>query len=124
MKRFPTLALLAACLLRPALAPAADTQGPTPWMLETVSEHGRQIDSLYMHILYIVVAIFVITQGLILYSVIAFRAKPGRKAQFFHGSTGVELVLAVVPAFILLYITVASVGLWRVVRMNEPGQGA
>lgn len=124
MKRFQAWYLFFACLCAPALGLAADTHGPTPWMLETVSDHGRQIDSLYVHILYIVIAIFVITQGLIIYSVIAFRAKPGRKARFFHGSNAVEVVLAIVPAVILLYITMASVGLWKVVRMNGPGKGA
>ena len=124
MKRFKTLNLLLACLLQPALALAADTKGPSIWLPETVSARGRDIDALYMHILYVVIAIFVITQGLLLYSVIAFRAKPGRKASFFHGSSGVELVLAAVPAIILLYITVSSVQLWSLVRLHGPGKDA
>jgi cytochrome c oxidase subunit 2 len=124
MKRAPALSLFLACLLAPALALAAETRGPSIWLPETVSARGRDIDALYMHILYIVIIIFVITQGLLLYSVIAFRARPGRKARFFHGSTGVELVLAVVPAVILLYITVASVGLWGLVRLHGPGKDA
>jgi heme/copper-type cytochrome/quinol oxidase subunit 2 len=93
-------------------------------MPESVSSRGREIDGLYMHILYVVIAIFVVTQGLLLYSVIKFRSKPGRKAQFFHGSAGVELVLAAVPAIILLYITVASVNLWGIVRLHGPGKDA
>jgi heme/copper-type cytochrome/quinol oxidase subunit 2 len=119
MKRFPALSLFLACLCAPVLALAADTQS-SGWMPPVVSDRGRQIDALYMHIMVIVVTIFVLTQGLLLYTIIVFRARPGHKAKFFHGSTGVELVLAAVPAFILLYITVASVQLWGLVRLKEP----
>jgi cytochrome c oxidase subunit 2 len=114
MKRNTALAGLALLLLLPSLAAAHG------WMPPAVSEAGRRIDALYMHVLYIVIVIFVITEGLLLYSVIAFRAKPGRRAQFFHGSAGVELILATIPALILLYITVVSSQLWDRVRMAEP----
>ncbi|HTB23354.1 MAG TPA: cytochrome c oxidase subunit II [bacterium] len=120
MKRFPAWSLFLACMFAPALALAVDLQGPSVWIPAAVSDRGRDIDNLYMHIMYIVIAIFVITQGLLLYSIIAFRAKPGRKATFTHGSTGVEVILAVVPAIILLYITVASVNLWKLVRLKQP----
>ena len=113
MKRITALAGLALLLL-PTLAAAHG------WMPPAVSEAGRRIDALYMHILYIVITIFVITEGLLLYSVIAFRARPGRRAQFFHGSAGVEIILATIPALILLYITVVSSRLWDRVRLAEP----
>jgi len=120
MKRFPAWSLFLACMGAPALALAADIQGSSGWIPAAVSDRGRDIDALYMHIMVIVVAIFVITQGLLLYSIIAFRAKPGRKAVFSHGSAHVEIVLALVPALILLYITVASVQLWELVRLKPP----
>jgi cytochrome c oxidase subunit 2 len=120
MKRFPALSLFLACLFAPALALATNSQGSWGWMPAAVSDRGRDIDNLYLRIMYIVIAIFVITQGLLLYSVIAFRARPGRKATFSHGSTWIEVVLAVVPAVILLYITVASVDLWKLVRLQQP----
>jgi cytochrome c oxidase subunit 2 len=119
MKRSTALAGLALLLL-PALGLAASNHGPSGWLPAEVSEAGRQIDALYMRIFWIVVVIFAATEGLLLFSVIAFRAKPGRRAQFFHGTAAVELVLATIPALILVYITVDSSRLWDRVRMEAP----
>jgi cytochrome c oxidase subunit 2 len=124
MKRLWTLAAAFAGVLLPILLLAADTKGPTGWLPAVVSARGREIDGLYLSILLIVVFIFVITEGLLLYSIIAFRYRPGRRAQFFHGSTSVELALAAVPALILLYITMASSRLWGNLRLQAPaGKG-
>lgn len=111
------LALL--CLALPALALAGATTPPSPWLPEVVSQGGRQIDHLYWVILLIVIVIFVATEGLLLYSVVAFRSRPGRKAQYFHGSTTVELILAAIPALILVYITVASSRLWTAMKLDR-----
>ena len=124
MKRLWTLAAALTALFLPAFLAAADTTGASVWLPDVVSTRGRQIDSLYMVILVIVIVIFVITEGLLLYSVIAFRSRPGRRAQFFHGSTAVELVLAAIPALILLYITLVSSRLWSDLRLQAPtGKG-
>ncbi len=102
-----------------ALAMAASTDAPSIWLPEVVSEGGRKIDYLYWVILWIVIVIFVVTEGLLLYSVIAFRAKAGRKAQYFHGSTTVELILAAIPALILVFITVSSSRLWSELKLQK-----
>jgi cytochrome c oxidase subunit 2 len=118
MKRALLFAALLALAL-PALALAGSTAAPSIWLPEVVSEGGRLIDRLYWVILIIVIVIFVVTEGLLLYSVIAFRARPGRKAQFFHGSTSVELILAAIPALILVWITVASSRLWTDLKLQR-----
>ncbi|MGH7441314.1 MAG: cytochrome c oxidase subunit II [bacterium] len=119
MKRFPALSLFLACLFAPALAVAFDTSS-SGWLPAVVSTRGREINSMYLHITAIVVAIFIITEGILLYCVIAFRARPGHKARYFHGSVIVELILAGIPALILLYITIVSARLWISVRMKQP----
>lgn len=122
------LARIAACLLGfllPALGRAAEAARPSFFMPPQVSASGREIDQLYLVILAIVTVIFVVTEGLLLYSVIAFRARPGRKASFFHGSASVELILAAIPALILLYITLASSSLWTRLKIRKnPGKEA
>jgi heme/copper-type cytochrome/quinol oxidase subunit 2 len=99
---------------------AADTHSPSVFLPDVVSASGHKINDLYMVILGIVTVIFVITEGLLLYSVIAFRARPGRRAQYFHGSTAIELVLAGVPVLILLYLTMVSSGLWSELKLHRP----
>jgi cytochrome c oxidase subunit 2 len=123
MKRSTALVGLALLLLLPAFALAANADAPSIWLPKEVSQAGKEIDALYMSVMWIVIVIFVITEGLLLYSIIAFRARPGRRAQFFHGTAAVELVLAAIPALILVYITVVSSRLWDKVRLSPPKGG-
>jgi heme/copper-type cytochrome/quinol oxidase subunit 2 len=121
MKRF---ALFLAALLSPglpvaAMAKAGSTDSPSIWIPPAVSAGGREIDHLYFIILMIVIVIFVATEGLLLFSVIKFRARPGVKAQYFHGSTSVELILAAIPAIILLFITLSSARLWSTLKLHS-----
>ncbi len=120
MKYFSTAFALLLSVFAAGSLFAADTHGPSIWIPDVVSAGGRSIDHLYMVILAIVVVIFVITEGLLLYSVIVFRARPGRRAQFFHGSTEVELVLAGIPVLILLYLTFSSGRLWSDLKLHRP----
>jgi cytochrome c oxidase subunit 2 len=121
MKRILTaLALMISCLITGAALHAAGNQGQSIWMPEVVSASGHSIDFLYKVILWIVIIIFFITEGLLLYSVIVFRARPGRRAQFFHGSTAIEVVLAGIPTLILIYITFASGRLWSDLKLHHP----
>lgn len=119
MKRQTLFAALLLSLALPALALAAGTASPSFWMPPVVSEGGRQIDHLYWVILIIVAVIFFATEGLLLYTVIAFRARPGHKARYFHGSTSVELILAAIPALILVFITVTSARLWDNLKIER-----
>ncbi|MES2201370.1 MAG: cytochrome c oxidase subunit II, partial [candidate division FCPU426 bacterium] len=99
-------------------------KGPSLYMPEVVSPMGRETDHLYMVILWIVIVIFVITEGMLVYSLFAFRDRPGHKARFFHGSTFIEVLLALFPSLILLYLTVASGSMWndlKIKRTNDKG---
>ena len=120
MKRILSAFALLLGAFSTALLHAADTKAPSVWLPDVVSPSGHQIDHLYMVILAIVAVIFVITEGLLLYSVIVFRAKPGVRAQYFHGSTAIELVLAGIPVLILLYLTFASGHLWSELKLHRP----
>jgi cytochrome c oxidase subunit 2 len=120
MKRFLTASALLCSLIFAGALQAADTHSPSIWLPASVSDNGARIDHLYMVIMTIVFVIFVITEGLLLYSVIVFRAKPGKRAQYFHGSTSIELVLAGIPTLILLYLTFVSAHLWSDLKLHRP----
>jgi heme/copper-type cytochrome/quinol oxidase subunit 2 len=120
MKHFLAALAVLTGLLAPAAAWALDTSSPTGWMPEVANNIGHTVDHLYWIILVIVIVIFLATEGLLLYSVVRFRARPGVRAQFFHGSTAIELVLAGIPTLILLYITFASGRLWADLKLRHP----
>ncbi|MGH2805746.1 MAG: cytochrome c oxidase subunit II [Actinomycetota bacterium] len=70
---------------------------------------SRDQDSLWDITFGIAVVVFVIVQGLLVYAIVRFRARPGREAAQFHGNTKVEVLLTVVPALILAGLAVPTV---------------
>lgn len=88
------------------------------------SAESRQIDALFTVMLGIGGAIFLLVQGLLLFSIVRFRAKPGDTSDgpTIHGNTTLELVWTAIPAVIVLVLVVYSYGVWvdiREVRADE-----
>jgi cytochrome c oxidase subunit 2 len=75
-----------------------------------VTEEGAQIRDLYTIVFLIAVAIFVLVEGLIIWSVIRYRRKPGDDTlpPQTHGNNIAELVWTVVPSLIVVFLFVVS----------------
>ena len=75
-----------------------------------VTEEGAQIRDLYHIVFLIAAAIFIVVEGLIIWSVIRYRRKPGDDtlpAQT-HGNNLAEMVWTVVPTLIVIFLFVIS----------------
>jgi len=75
-----------------------------------VTEEGAQIRDLYTIVFLIAAAIFVLVEGLIIWSVIRYRRKPGDDtlpAQT-HGNNVAELVWTIVPSLIVVFLFIVS----------------
>ena len=75
-----------------------------------VTEEGAQIRELYTIVFLIAAAIFFLVEGLIIWSVIRYRRKPGDDtlpAQT-HGNNLAELVWTIVPTIIVVFLFVIS----------------
>ena len=75
-----------------------------------VTEQGAQIRDLYTIVFLIAAAIFVLVEGLIIWTVIRYRRKPGDDtlpAQT-HGNNLAELVWTIVPSLIVIFLFVVS----------------
>jgi len=90
------------------------------WLPENVSTYGRDIDWLFHLIYYItgVTAILVFVTMLVF--LVMYRDRPGRKARYTHGNTTLEIVWTVVPALILVILTLLSVPAWSRIKMTMP----
>ncbi|MCB9449880.1 MAG: cytochrome c oxidase subunit II [Anaerolineaceae bacterium] len=88
------------------------------------SAQSQQIDALFKVLLVIGGAIFLLVEGLLLYSVIAFRAKPGDTADgpHIHGNTTLEIVWTAIPAVIVTVITILSYNVWVSIRAEQPDE--
>lgn len=84
------------------------------------SAEAQQIDELFRLMLGIGGAIFLLVQGLLLYSVIRFRRRPGDDTDgpTIHGNTTLELVWTAIPAVIVLALVIYSYQVW--VDITEP----
>jgi len=92
-----------------ATACASATDAPQS-SLEPAGEFSRSPDVLWNVTLAIAAVVFVLVQGALIYAIIRFRHKEGRKASQFHGNTKVEVVLTVIPALILAGLAIPTVG--------------
>ena len=75
-----------------------------------VTAEGAQIRDLYTIVFLVAVAIFLLVEGLIVWSVIRYRRKPGDDTlpPQIHGNNIAELVWTVVPTLIVIFLFVIS----------------
>jgi len=78
------------------------------------SVEAEQVDTLFRFMLFIGGAIFLLVNGLLLYSVIRFRARKGDMSDGppIQGNTTLEFTWTVIPAIIVLVLTIYSFQVW------------
>ena len=86
---------------------------------ESASTYGPKIDQIFWAIVAITGFFFFLVQGGLLCFVLKYRARPGQKASYVHGNTALEVIWTVVPALILLALTIASQRVWREIRYPD-----
>ena len=91
------------------------------WMLpESFSTFGGDVDRLYYIILWITGIIFFITESLLLYFIVRYRHKEGRKAAFEHGSNKLEIVWTLGTLVVCLAIGISSISVWNTMKVDVP----
>ena len=90
------------------------------WLPENVSTFGRDIDWLFHLIYYITGLTAILVFVTMLTFIVMYRDRPGRKARYTHGNTTLEIVWTVVPALILVILTLLSVPAWSKIKMTMP----
>jgi cytochrome c oxidase subunit 2 len=91
-----------------ALIPAvtfADSSSP----LTPASPNAVAVANLFWIIIGIAAVIFIGVEGVLFYSVIAHRDRPGRRPSQFAGNTRLELIWTAIPALILAVVLVLTV---------------
>jgi cytochrome c oxidase subunit 2 len=93
------------------LASLAACAGPFPQStLSPTSDFGVSIDHLFRGIFWWAVGVFVVVEGILLYSVIRFRHREGGPPPVqHHGHTSLEIAWTLAPALILVFIAVPTV---------------
>lgn len=88
------------------------------------SVQAQQVDALFRFMLFIGGAIFLLVNGVLLFSIIRFRAKKGDMSDGppIHGNTTLEFVWTVIPAVIVLVLTIYSFQVWTSITAPQANE--
>ena len=87
------------------------------WLLPpTASTFGVDIDRIYYIILWITGIVFVLTEVTLVYFLVRYRHRDGRRAEYIHGNVKAEVIWTVIPALIVIGIALMSKGVWAEIR--------
>lgn len=92
---------------------------PDWWLLRNPSTLGRQVDHLFLIILYITGAVFVGTQLALAWATWSGASRPGKQAIYSHGSKRLELVWTIIPAGVLVFIALYQMGTWADIKFRS-----
>ena len=78
------------------------------------SAESKSVDDLFMVLLVIGGVVFFLIQGLLVISVIAFRARPGDDSdgRSYHGNMILEIVWTIIPSLVVVFLAVISFNVW------------
>jgi len=86
---------------------------------EPISEHAAAVDGLFYLILGITTFFFVLTEGLLIYFLVRYRAREGGKSVHTHGSHGLELAWTFIPGLILFVLAALQTGTWGGIKYKS-----
>ncbi|MBI4160818.1 MAG: cytochrome c oxidase subunit II [Acidobacteria bacterium] len=90
------------------------------WLPENVSTFGGRIDFLFHLIYWITAVICLLVLAKMALFLVLYRKRPGRPAHYSHGHATLEVIWTVVPALILVALTVMSGRVWRDIKGEPP----
>lgn len=87
------------------------------WLLPPgASTFVGEIDWLYMTILVITGVAFVLTEATLVWFLVRYRGRPGRRARYTHGNARAEYLWTGVTAVVVVWIGLASAGGWHRIK--------
>ncbi len=89
------------------------------WLPPQASSFAGSIDGLFIAVLIITGLAFVIVEGGLLWFILKYRRREGRRAHYTHGSTKAEVIWTAVPAVTVVALGVISSGHWTAMRGRD-----
>ncbi len=94
------------------------------WFPENVSTFGGDVDAIFYFIYYITAFWFVLTEGVLLYFLLRYRRRPGRRAAYVTGDSLNQLAVLLIPlaiVFVLdLWIDFRGAEVWAKIKGQAP----
>ena len=98
----------------------------SPAIFDTASPPAREIEGMAWLVIGICAGIFVIVEGLLVYSIVKFRRRAGERGEpvQLYGSNPIELAWTVVPLLIVFTLGLVTIRVIRDIERTEPPEGA
>lgn len=90
------------------------------WFPPLASREGAQLDWLFDVTLWITGLAFILVHVLLGYFVIRYRARPGARAHYFPFNLKLELTYTIVPAIVMVALTVVGLQMWLGITLASP----
>jgi len=84
------------------------------------STFAGPIDSLFMIVLVITGAAFILVEGVLLYFLIRYRRRDGGKAEFTSGNRRIELTWTIIPGIMLIGLALYQYNTWLFTKVYLP----
>jgi len=91
-----------------------------PWLPENIASYGGKIDSLFYLIFWITTIVFFLVQGALIVFLVKYRSRPGKKAEYTHGNSRLEIIWTTVPSVICVVLALMSRATWDEIRAEMP----
>lgn len=89
------------------------------WLPIEASSYASDIDGIFYAILVITGVIFVVVEAALVYFLVKYRGREGRKAEYIHGSNRAEVIWTLIPALIVVGLAFVSKGVWDEVKGRD-----
>jgi len=90
------------------------------WLPENFSQSGQIIDNLFNMIHVVCAVIFLLTTTVLGYALWRFRGRAGDKANYVHSNTLLEVIWSIIPAGILIFLSLYQYDSWAEDKMRRP----
>lgn len=90
------------------------------WLPDQATTAAGQIDDIFYLILWITGGVFVLVFVLMIYFLIRYRSRSGRRATYYHGNTRLEIIWTIVPALIVIALGFLSKSVWSQIKSEVP----
>ncbi|TAF66457.1 MAG: cytochrome c oxidase subunit II [Cytophagales bacterium] len=90
------------------------------YLPEPASEHGKMTDGMFWITIYVITAMFLLTNVLLFFFAFRYQYKEGYKASFFHDNTRLEIVWTIIPAAIMTWLVLYGNYIWWEIMKDPP----
>lgn len=89
---------------------------------KNISTFGDSVDQLFLVVLIVTGVAFILVEGVLIYFLIRYRHREGRKPTYTHGNRQVEILWTIIPGLFLFALAIFQYGAWTNIKIDRPSE--